>query len=571
MNWGAGIFKTLNMDRRDFLLLKRQQESQEPESRESVRNISSGLAPYTGTWTQKEVAHLLKRTMFGSRLSDINFFKAMTPSQAVDYLLTLPATPPAPPVKNYDNTNIPTTDPDYAIAQGSTWVNTYSNDGTVNSKRMSSFKAWWLGLMLNQDRNILEKLTLFWHNHFATESVDYGRGVYGYRYSALLRSRALGNFKQLVRDVTLDIAMLRYLNGYLNTATAPDENYARELQELFTLGKNNTPNYSEDDVKVAARVLTGWSVNFSNDTMGFTLSRHDKNNKRFSSFYGDTIITGRNDAAAGDTELDEMLTMIFNKKVEVSEFIVRKLYLWFCYYTIDASTETNVIKPLAQQFRDGNWEIKPVLATLLKSEHFFDPLNQGCLIKSPLELLIGNCREFNVVFPVSTDHVNAYNMWTYLRNRAATMQQHLADPPSVSGWPAYYQAPQFYEIWINADTLPKRNQFTDVMIGNGYTQNGKKIVIDAVAFTKTLPNPGDPNQLINDALDIMYRVPLSDTSKQTIKQQILLSNQSQDFYWSNAWNAHIANPNDTAAYNIVNTRLKDLYKYFMNLAEYQLA
>lgn len=559
------------MERRDFLLLKRQQEPVLPPQPYGVRNINSGLTPYSGVWTTKEVAHLLKRTMFGAKPADIAYFRGMSPSQAIDALLTLPAGLPAPPVKNYDNSGIAATDPDYAVPFGATWVDSISTDGTANSRRVNSLKAWWTGLMLNQGRTIQEKLTLFWHNHFATESNDYNRGTFGYRYSSLLRQNALGNFKSLVRAVTLDLAMLRYLNGYLNTATAPDENFARELQELFTLGKENVPNYTEDDVITAARVLTGWGINFTTETVTFTLSRHDKNNKIFSSFYSNTVVTGRNDATAGDTELDDLLTMIFNKKVEVSEFIVRKLYRWFCYYTIDATTEANVIKPLAQQFRDGNWEIKPVLATLLKSEHFFDPLNQGCLIKSPIEFLVGACREFGVVFPDSSDVTNAYNMWNYVRNRATTMQQHLADPPSVSGWPAYYQAPQFYEIWVNADTLPKRNQFTDTLIGNGYTQNGKKLAIDAVEFTKTLPNPGDPNALINDALDILYRVPLSDASKQLIKQQILLSNQAQDFYWTNAWNAYLANPTDPANYNIVNTRLKDLYKYFMNLAEYQLA
>ncbi len=425
--------------------------------------------------------------------------------------------------------------------------------------------------MINQERNILEKLTLFWHNHFSTEAVEYGLGTWAHQHSNLFRQFALGNFKAMVRAVTLDQAMLRYLNGYLNTNSAPDENYSRELQELFTLGKENNPNYTEDDVKAAARVLTGWRINNTNGTVFFDLNRHDKDNKNFSSFFGNTVITGRNSADAGDLELDDLLNMIFSKSVEVSEFIVKRIYTWLCYYTIDANTETTVIKPLAQIFRDNNWEIKPVLSALLKSDHFFDPLNQGCLIKSPIELLVGLCREFNVVFPVSTDYVNAYNMWNYMRNQSATMQQNLADPPSVSGWPAYYQIPQFYEMWINSDTLPKRNRWTDILIGNGFTQNGNRLVIDAVAFTKTLSNPGDPNILINDALDVLYRVPLSDASKQIIKEQILLGNQAQDYYWTNAWMAHIAVPTDTAAYNIVNTRLKDLYKYLMNLAEYQLA
>ena len=559
------------MDRRDFLTLKKNTAIAVPKAEEGLRGINSGLNPYSGPWTTKEISHLLKRTMFGSAKADIDYFRSMSPSQAIDLLLTVSATPPPPPLKDYNNDDIDPTDPETTVAQGSTWVNTISRDGTANSKRVSSLKAWWTGLMLNQDRSILEKMTLFWHNHFSTEANIYGLGTLGYRHISLLRQNALGNIKQLVRAVTIDPAMLIYLNGNLNTAGAPDENYARELQELFTLGKENNPNYTESDVITAARVLTGWDIDINTETVVFRINRHDRNTKQFSSFFNNTAIAGRSDATAGDVELDELLNMIFGKSTEVSEFIVRKLYRWFCYYTIDADTETNVIKPLALQLRNANWEIKPVLSTLLKSEHFFDPLNQGCLIKSPIENLIGACREFAVVFPNSSDYITQYNMWDRIRELASLMQQNLLDPPSVSGWAAYYQVPQFYEMWINADTLPRRNLFTDLMISNGFTQNGKTIVFDAVAFTKTLPSPSDPNLLINDALDIFYRVPISDQSKQLIKQQILLSNQTQDYYWTNAWNAHIGNPSDATAYDVVNNRLKDLYKYFMNLAEYQLA
>lgn len=558
------------MDRRDFLTLRKSKSNPVPPTFDGVRGITSGLNPYSGAWTNKEVAHLLKRTMFGATKADIDYFKTLTPSQAVDALLNM-GNAPQPPVKNYDNTDISSTDPDYGIAQGATWVNTYSDDGAANGKRLASLKTWWVGNMLNQERNISEKMILFWHNHFSTETSIYERGTFGYRYYQLLRQHSLGNFKQFVRDMTLDLAMLKYLNGYLNTDTAPDENYARELQELFTLGKENNPNYTEDDVKAAARVLTGWKIDFTNDTVVFNVNRHDKTAKQFSSFFNNTVIAGRTDANAGNAELDDLLNMIFNKSVEVSEFMVRKFYRWFCYYTIDSATETNVIKPLAQQFRNGNWEIKPVLATLLKSEHFFDPLSQGCLIKSPLEHTIGMFREFGVSFPPASDYENAYNMWLFVLFLSAQLQQNVGDPPSVSGWSAYYQVPQFYEIWINSDTLPKRNVLTDLMIGNGYMQGGKKLAIDAVAFTKTLSNPSDPNLLIDDALDILYRVPISAQSKQVIKQQILLSNQTQDYYWTNAWNAYLASPNDPAALNIVETRLKALYKYFMNLAEYQLA
>jgi hypothetical protein len=252
--------------------------------------------------------------------------------------------------------------------------------------------------------------------------------------------------------------------------------------------------------------------------------------------------------------------------------ICRKLYRWFIYYDIDAAAEINVIAPLAQVFRANNYEIKPVLSTLLKSEHFFDVLNQGCLIKNPVDIIVGLCREFAVAFPsATTDYAGAYNTWQLLNSLAVTFQQNIGDPPNVAGWPAYYQQPQFHEIWINSDTFPKRNQFSDQMLLTGYTRGGKNIRIDPTLFAKLMPNPGDPNALISDSILYLFRLPLIQASRDQLKRDILLSGQTSDFYWTNAWNAWIANPNDTVNANIVKTRLKDLYQYLMKLAEYQLA
>jgi uncharacterized protein (DUF1800 family) len=283
------------------------------------------------------------------------------------------------------------------------------------------------------------------------------------------------------------------------------------------------------------------------------------------------VITGRTGATAGEQELDDLLTMIFNKGEEVSRFIVTKIYRWFVYYEIDATTQANVIEPLAQLLRTSNWDIKPVLSRLFKSEHFFDSLNQGCHIKSPVDFIVGLCREYDVVFPGNTDFASQYGHWNYLRGWGTNMQQTLGDPPDVSGWKAYYQVPNFYEIWINSDTYPKRNQFSDIMVVNGYTNTSKKIIIDPVAYAKTFSNASDPNQLIADIVQHLYRVPVSLNTRNQIKKDILLTGQDQDYYWSNAWNAHIANPADMMAYNAVYTRLRDLLRYFMNLAEYHLA
>ena len=468
------------MDRRNFFVPTK--KDVETISVMSPPRTLSGLQPYKGPFTYNEVAHLLKRTMFGAKVADIAYFSGRTASQAVDELLN-PASPlPAPPVKEYNETGA-NTQPDTSVAPGTTWVNDVNNDGTIQSRRRASFKKWWMGNMINQDRSIREKMSLFWHNHFSTETADVSNGAFVYKHHALLRANALGNFKTLVKAVTIDPAMLIYLNGQLNSKTAPDENYSRELQELFCCGKGPNSTFTENDVKAAARVLTGWRNNATTLSSYFDANRHDTTSKQFSAFYNNTIIAGRTGATAGDLELDALLNMIFATQ-EVAKYVVRRIYRWFVYYDIDSTIETNIIEPLATIFRANNYEIKPVLSTLLKSEHFFDVENQGCLIKSPVDVVVGMCREIAVKFPDTTDYVSNYGLWNYLVTTTSNMQQNIGDPPDVSGWKAYYQEPQFHEIWINSDTLPKRNQFTDTMAVNGYTFNGKKIIIDGAEFAK---------------------------------------------------------------------------------------
>jgi len=529
----------------------------------------TGLTPYTGNFTQLELQHLLKRTLFGASKDDLTYFSGKTLSAVLAELLNPISFTPAPPIKEY-TTSTTASAPDTAIALGSTWVGDLNNDGTVQSQRRASFKKWWMGLMINQDRSILEKMTLFWHNHFATESNDISNAQYVYRHHQLLRTNALGNFKTLTRAITVDSAMLVYLNGQLNTRTAPDENYGRELQELFCCGKGPDSLYTEPDVKAAARVLTGWRNNNTTMTAYFDATRHDTTPKVFSSFYNNTVIAGRTGATAGDLELDDMLNMIFNVQ-EVAKYICRRIYRWFVYYDIDASVETNIITPLANIFRSNNYEIKPVLQALLQSEHFFDTLSRGCQIKSPVDLVVGMCREFSIQFPPSTDYVTNYAHWNYMVTWVSNMQQNIGDPPDVSGWKAYYQEPQFYQIWINSDTLPKRNQFTDTMIVSGYSFGGKRIQIDGIAVARTLSNPADPNVLINELTAHLFRLDISDASKAQLKRDILLSGQSSDHYWTDAWNLFISTPSNTANATTVRNKVRDLIKYLMNLAEYQLA
>jgi uncharacterized protein (DUF1800 family) len=557
------------MDRRAFLSANIPTVAEEETTAPAAPPPSGGLAVYAGAWTENEVIHLLKRTMFGASRADINYFKTRTFLQSVDELLN-PVTPlPDPPLKEY-TTPAGATTPDPNIVQGTTWINDPNTDGTVNSLRRGSFKKWWMGVMLNQDRSIREKMTLFWSNHFGTETNTIGNAQFVYKHHDLLRNNALGNFKALTRAVTIDPGMLVYLNGQYNTSRAPDENYGRELQELFCCGKGPDSLYTEGDVKAAAQVLTGWRIDGTTSTSYFDATRHDTTSKQFSSFYNNTIVQGKTGVTAGDLELDALMAMIFGIP-EVAKYICRRIYRWFVYYDIDATVEANIIIPLADLLRSNNYEIKPVLNSLLKSEHFFDVLAKGCQIKSPVDLVVSLCREFNVQFQPATDYRTNYGMYNYLVSWVSNMQQNIGDPPDVSGWKAYYQAPQFYEVWINSDTLPKRNQFTDIMIVNGYTFNGKKIQIDAPQFAKTLSNPGDPNKLIDDLVNSIFRIDISAASKTQLKSDILLGGQSTDFYWTDAWNTYVTTPGNASNTQTVVNRLRDLVKYLMDLSEYQLA
>lgn len=546
------------MDRKDFFKRTGQALTATAQrARKNGRRFFSDLTPYSGNWTVNEAAHLLKRTMFGAAKPDIDYFLTLTPAQAVDELLNNTFTP-NPPVRDYGL--IPdengTLYDDLGVAQGQTWVNdpNMASDpvvrGSINSLRTGSLHKWWAGLIVTQNRSIQEKMVLFWHHHFSVQEEEVVNAQYLYRHHNLLRSSMLGNFKTLVRDVCIDPAMLIHLNGYLNSKQAPDENFARELQELFTIGVGTATGYTQDDVIAAARVLTGWRIN--DDPLGSYLdtSAHDTASKTFSSFYNNTTITGSNN---GTQELDSFIDMLFSTS-EASKFIIRKLYKWFVYYQIDDSIETNIITPLSIIFQANNFEIKPVLDALLKSQHFFDTLNQACYIKNPFDFIAGTLREFNVSFPAYTNYSTGYPLFQSIYQNASDMQQRLFQPPDVSGWPAYFQDPMNYELWVNSNSLPKRADFTDALVDGS--------VVDVRAFANYSTNPSDPNQLVADITALLLRYPLSDNSKAYVKSKFLLNNTADDTIWTNAWNTNNA--------SVINSSLKEFFKFLMNLPEFHL-
>ena len=539
-----------------------------PNNINSISNPTSTLKKYKGKWDTTAIIHFLKRTQFGAGAKDIEYFKKLSLKKAVaEILITSNAFSPAP-LNNYTDEKII----DAEVPLGTTWINATKFDGMTTGRRRNSYKQWWIGNMINQNYSITEKMILFWHNHFSTQTEIVGNPVFCYRYNALLRQYALGNFKDLVKAMSTDLCMLRYLNGYANTKKAPDENYGRELQELFTVGKGPDSHYTEADVKAAARVLTGHNINYKTLLSSFNAGQHDTSDKEFSAFYGNTIIKGRK-GADGQFESDDLVDMILNQE-EVSKFICRKLYRFFVFYNIDDATEKNIITPLAKIFRKNNYEVAPVLKTLFSSKHFFDTALRGTMIKSPIDFSVGLVREFGITFPEAENYIDNYSLWESVRGQAAAMQQNIGDPPNVAGWPAYYQQPEYYKLWINSDTLTKRNLYSDRMINNGFATKSKtKMVIDVIAFAASLPNPHDPVALINDSIQLLYSIDISSSEKDHIKSNILLSNlqgMEADHYWTNAWNNLAQKPDDQINKKLVTQKLKALYKYLMNRPEYQV-
>ena len=533
--------------------------------------LGGGLDPYQGPWDAEQVRHLLSRTMFGVKKSDMDLLLGMSMEEAVDYLLDVDNTPLDPPVNNYYQDGLEEDDgyEEPNVALGETWVNEpYNEDG--EGYRIESFRGWWINQMIEQKTDIREKMTLFWHNHFATQTNQVFFGKFNYNHNEKLRANALGNFKDLTKIITLDEQMLIFLNGYLNGKDAPDENYGRELQELFTVGKDGDDLYSEDDVYQAARVLTGWSLNFASDDWEtvFYLSEHDQGDKQFSSFYNNTLIEGGTD---GEAEVDALLDMIFAKE-EVSKHLVRKIYRWFVYYKIDDTVEQDIIEPLAALFRDSGYEIKPVMEKLLKSEHFFDALNKGCFIKTPVDIVIGTLRSFNLSLP-DNPLWDEFVMQYVLGVLMFDMQMLPGDPPNVAGWQAFRQVPQYYRIWINSDTARNRNIYTDVMTAVGiepYNEDSETMIIDHIAFASQFDEPSNADKLIDDIVKLLLPQPISDSKKGQLKS-ILLSGLPNDSYWTVAWFDYLNDPTDPMALEVVNVRLTFLLNYILKLPEYQLA
>ena len=315
---------------------------------------SLSTSKYTGVWDKNAAAHLLRRTTIGPTRDQIEAATNAGLDDTVDLLLSADNLDLSEPINyRYDD------DPNVRL--GSSWVNAEYTSGK-DYQRRRSYNAWEVGNMINHANSINAKITLFWFNHFVTESVVVGDARAFYKYIKIFRQKGLRNFRDLVEEVTVSVAMLIYLNGNVNKNTAPNENFARELLELFTIGKGdlieagNYTNYTESDIIAASRVLTGFTTTKKPiDKVEYVSSRHDKSSKQFSDAFANTIIENQE-----ENEYKSLIDMILNQK-ETARFITRKMYRWFLYYDISPEVEENVIEPLADIFYESDYELKPLL------------------------------------------------------------------------------------------------------------------------------------------------------------------------------------------------------------------
>ncbi len=560
--------------------------------------MNYSLNAYTQPLSGAEAAHLLRRATLGPTQTEITNFTGLSASTAIQNLINNINYIPTPPVDLNDT----------KTTVGQEYVNSaYDSILARNFEFRYYYNHWWINMMAKQGGNpsIIDKMTLFWQNHFVTTeaAVDEYRAIY--KYFMKVRSRSLENFKDFVRDITYDPAMLKYLNGNENTkgtgGAASNENYARELQELFVVGAKDfagNSNYTENDVKAAARVLTGWQyTNFYTNTTTsvgnkFTLTRHDTAPKIFSANYGSVTINtptsipvGYNNVA--EVEIDALLNMLFIHP-ETPKFICRKLYRFFVNPNVTQAIEDNVIVPLANIFKSvdagtgRSFEIKPIIQKLLSSEHFYDVGNIGAIIKSPAEFIIGSHRFFN--FPVPTiDSANLVNSIKnyrtyaqYIYDRMSEMQMILLDQPTVFGYDAYFQT-GYSRNWINTSQVGLRNSFTDKLITGRTLVSGitplVTIKIDMVAMvdkpTTATYNAADAANVVDLVTANLMATGLTTNQKMFLTDTIMLSLQPRTS-WANQWATYKSAPTNTTNLNTVKSKLEGLMKYLLRMAEYSI-
>ncbi|MBK9272349.1 MAG: DUF1800 domain-containing protein [Saprospiraceae bacterium] len=520
--------------------------------------LKGGLQPYQPSaskpWNERRIHHLYNKLSNGAPVQLINAAKSNSPSVIIDFLLNNAATHPLPGEKKSGGTV--------------TWDYTYpwsaektiDADGNITYYKYLVLVQQWLNGMIRE--GIKHKLVLFWSNHFVAESGTYGHyPSWVFQYYYLLHKNAMGNFKTFVEDMGRTPAMLHYLDGRLNIKNRPNENYARELLELFTMGVGN---YTEQDVKEIARALTGWQLRYSSTDLYpvevgqflFSSGNHDFGNKR---------VLGQSFTPQDSSQLDKgdyklVHNIIFNqRKNEIAKFICTKLYRFYMYQY----PPPEIIDGLAQIFIQSNWEIMPVLKALFKSEHFFEDENMGVNIKSNIDNFIHYFRSLDLKpdedyfffdWQRKTAAANNLNRDALgsIYNQCANLGQTLFNPVNVAGW-------QGHRAWLSEFVLVNRWRYSRDHVDYHLPYNATKEKYRN--FLKMLAGQSlDPNQIVTKVMEYFITLPMPLDIIETAVS-VFKAGVPANYFEDGTWDLD---------YVTVPTQFANLMKYITTLPEYQL-
>jgi len=569
----------------------------------------ASLNEITGPLGRSRAAHLLRRTTFGPSISEIDSFAGLTAGAAMTLLLDDTAPDPSPPL-----------DP---ATPGLTWVDPTGVAGPPlagdsNSEQddlFGFFQAWHLDVMRQAPLTLKERLTWFLHTHLPARWTEINSSEAIYYQNGLFRYYAYGSFKDLFKKICVDNAMLRYLDGYSNKKNSPNENFAREMFELYGIGKGpqiaegDYTNYTEDDIKAATRVLTGWELDdtfsFLDPDTGLPIGKmqshkagdgttdlateHDTGQKVFSSKFGGAIIEpaplveGFATVEAAYAELDAMIEMMF-AQAETARFIARKLYRFFVYHFISAEVETDIIEPLATELINNGFVLIDALSLLLKSEHFYDADdavnendNIGALIKSPVDVFTGLFRLFDIQFPDrDTETATFYQDQSYVVSKLVDQGLNFYEPFEVAGYPAYHQIPAYNRNWITTYALAHRYQSGAVLMGKvdeSTTRTFELDIVDWVQNSGNITDPGDAVELMNVLVAHLFPLPPTQERYDYFLYTVFLDYTGTDLtyargLWAQEWSIYLAsNPKDDT---VVRGLLELLLSSLIETPEFQL-
>ena len=578
-------------------------------SRKARKEVTAGLEPYTGEFGPAQKKHLLNRTMVGMAKRHMDDLEGLTLGEAINLIFTPEEL--GEPVNNY-----------FIEMDAAAYKERYESDDVgpgepfidrpykrlrptfeeqFGGERHNAILTWVNESIYNQKTSIHWKLFVFLHNLTPTKAFDLGGHKFIFNYIKLIFNGVLGDYKEFIYKLTIDPSMLNYLNLQLSQKDTPDENYAREVQELFTVGKRPFSKFTEEDVRSVARALVGWRFDYDKmiyteghePAIDFNDWNHDQGDKQFSSFYNNHIIKGKT-GQNGREELQEVIDMIF----ETSESCIypcRRLYQFFVYPEVSQEVESTIIKEMAEVMRENNFSLIEPLKLLLKSGHFFDSSNFNSIIKSPLEFTFGLYKEFDLfngelrtwvqednreyyysdgdrpdLFPekLVNERSRSYFFFSDLYWSLSSQGLRLFEPPSVSGWPAYYQEPVYDLFWVNSVTVKKRKQTSEGAARWGvWLRDGVHIRFNLKDYLDSFTLPNNLEVLLSEMQDRFLGAPIPERAKNRIKSSVL--GDKNDHYWTDLVDAYLNNPTSDNR-NQLNWRLEQLLYQFFELAEIHL-